>query len=178
MTSDSLLVSEKHSCWYVVHTKPCQEERAVNNLNAWGIGTLAPWLETRRTFGSRQPLFPSYVFASFNADRALHQVNLTRGVSYVVEFGGKPSPVDDDIIDSLRQRIDDCGVAHLEPQLRPGDEVMIQSGPLRSFLGVFQRQLTGRDRVRVLLTTVGFNAQVDVPLCDVTSVTGRERKAA
>lgn len=165
-------------CWYVVRTKPCQEERAVNNLSAWGIRTLVPWLETRRIFGSKQPLFPSYVFALFDADGALHKVNLTRGVSYVVGFGGRPATVDDDIIASLRKRIGDSGVVRLEAQFRAGDEVLIRSGPLKNFMGVFQKQMSGRERVRILLTSVGLNALVDVPVCDVAAANVRDRQVA
>ena len=51
--------------WYVVHTNPKQEERANNNLAAWGIETLHAKLKRRRhneftgvpTYIT-QPLFP------------------------------------------------------------------------------------------------------------------------
>ena len=51
--------------WYVLHTKPKQEERANCNLVAWGVETLHPKLKTRRhneftgvpTYIT-QPLFP------------------------------------------------------------------------------------------------------------------------
>jgi hypothetical protein len=38
------------SCWYVIQTKPKQEDRADLNLRAWKIETFAPTLKERRTF--------------------------------------------------------------------------------------------------------------------------------
>jgi transcriptional antiterminator RfaH len=148
--------------WYVIHTKPCQEERAVENLAAWGVETLAPWLDKRRTFGSKQPLFPSYIFARFDAAQMLYKVNFTRGVSCVVNFGGAPAVVGEDIMAALRSRMNEDGFVRLERTFRPGDAVVIQSGPLRNLVGIFQTKLTGSERVQILLTSVAFKARVEV----------------
>src|SRR5256885_1737905 len=90
------------SRWYVVHTKPRQEERANNNLRAWGVETLNPKLRTRRyneftgaPSTITQPLFPRYIFARFNADKQLAKIWFTRGVHEVVCFGRSPALVDE-----------------------------------------------------------------------------------
>src|SRR5438128_10962889 len=97
--------------WYVIHTKPRQEDRADRNLRAWGVPTLSPMLRCRRSRSDVQPhdriepLFPRYIFARFAAAELLDKVRFTRGVHAVVEFGGDLIPVEDDVIAVLQSRI-------------------------------------------------------------------------
>jgi transcriptional antiterminator RfaH len=149
--------------WYVVHTNPKQEERANNNLRAWGVETLNPRLRTRRcnqftgapSYISR-PLFPRYIFAKFNACEQLPKIWFTRGVHEIVNFGGKPASVDDDIIRLIHDRIDKNGFVQIGDDLKPGDKVVVKAGPLRNFVGIFERDLKEKDRVIVLLTAISY----------------------
>jgi hypothetical protein len=44
--------------------------------------------------------------------------------------------------------------------LAPGDEVIIEEGPLKSLRGVFERETNGADRVRILLKAISFQAHL------------------
>jgi transcriptional antiterminator RfaH len=154
--------------WFVVHTKPKQEERADANLRMWGIETLMPKLRelrpARRSGVVRYwvtPLFPGYLFARFDATHLFDKVKLTRGVHSIVGFGEHATPVDESIIRSVRSRIGEDGFVYMADP-RPGDKVEIIGGPLNSFSGVFERSLGARDRVLILLTTLGLGARVQV----------------
>ena len=155
--------------WYVLHTKPKQEERANCNLVAWGVETLHPKLKTRRhneftgvpTYVT-QPLFPRYLFAKFNAREQLSKILFTRGVHNVVCFGNSPISVSEEIIDLIRARIDQNGVVKTSDDLKPGDRVVISAGPLRNLTGVFERQVKGNDRVMILLTAIGYQGHLEV----------------
>lgn len=155
--------------WYVLHTKPKQEERANSNLAAWGVETLHPKLKTRRhneftgvpTYIT-QPLFPRYLFAKFNAREQLSKILFTRGVHNVVCFGDSPASVSEEIIDVIRDRIDHNGVVKATDDLKPGDRVVISAGPLRNLTGVFEREVKGNDRVMLLLTTIGYQGHIVV----------------
>jgi transcription antitermination factor NusG len=159
--------------WYLVRSKPKQEFRVELNLQAWGVPTLVPKL--RELHASRRsprteyrvaPLFPSYVFARFHAAQQLAKIRLTRGVQGVVGFGEQATAVDDSVIRVIESRIGEDGyVRTVEPQ--PGDVVAIVSGPMRSFEGVFERRLCGRDRVLILLTSLGLGARVNVAKADI-----------
>src|SRR5215207_6175857 len=116
--------------WYVIHTKPMQEERVVSNLHAWGVETLLPKIRELRhnPYSGKpteivKPLFPRYMFARFNADALLHKVSYTRGVQGVVSFSGVPCRVDDHIIELLRARQGADGLIKLGESLSPGDKV-------------------------------------------------------
>jgi transcriptional antiterminator RfaH len=153
--------------WYAIRTKPRQEERAVENLTSWGIATLAPRI--KGTNGRRDShLFPGYIFACFEASRMLHNIHFTRGVAYVVSFGGVPAPISAELIAEIYARIDVNGfVIRNASTLNPGDHVVIKSGFLRNFVGVFERDLSGSERVQILLRTVSYSAHVEIPRSEV-----------
>lgn len=167
------------SHWYGIHVKPKQEGRADANLRRWGLETLSPWLrEPRIACGSHAtqyritPLFPGYIFARFDAEALLAKVRLTRGVHSVLGFGEYATPLDDAIISLLRSRMGaDGSVRVAEPQ--PGDAVQIIDGPLRSLVGVFERELRGQDRVLILLTTIGCQVHVKIDKAFIRKTTIR-----
>lgn len=155
--------------WYVVHTHLKQEERANENLKSWGVETLHAKLKTRRyneftgaPTNLTQPLFPRYLFAKFNAREQLPKIRFTRGVNNVVCFGENPAPVDEDIIDIIRARIDENGFVKENDELKPGDKVVISAGPLRSLIGIFEREIKGSDRISILLTAIEFQGRLVV----------------
>lgn len=161
--------------WYVVQTKPRQEARVEANLHGLGLETLFPKLRERTIPASSRgsldrvgPLFPRYLFARFVAASVLAKVRNTRGVHGVVGFGEYATPVEERVISLVRSRIRDDGFVHpAEPQ--PGDVVQIVDGPLRSLIGIFERELSPRDRVLVLLTTVGSQLRVQLRKAGIRS---------
>ena len=154
--------------WYAIHTKPHQEERASENLAAGGIEILAPRLATRKDNPAWKLLFPGYIFARFCVNQMLQKVQFTRGVAQVVSFGGVPAVIDDEVIACIRARTDDKGVIHSLTDLKRGDMVVIHSGPLKNFAGVFQEEIPARERIRILLTTAAFKAHVEISKYDAS----------
>jgi transcriptional antiterminator RfaH len=161
-----------NSClsWYAIRTKPRQEERAVENLTSWGITTLAPRI--KGTNGRRDShLFPGYIFARFEGPKMLHDIHFTRGVAYVVSFGGVPAPISAELIGEIYARIDENGIViRNTTALNPGDHVIIKSGCLRNFVGVFERDLSGSERIQILLRTVSYSAHVEIPRSEVAKL--------
>lgn len=155
--------SSKSSHWYAVHTKSNQENRAAANLSAWQVQTFTPKLKehSRSSYGDRvvvKPLFSRYIFAHCD-DSLIHKVNGTRGVQNVVSLAGKPVPVDDQVIDLIRSRLDDEGIAQIE-EFTTGDKVQVKSGNLKNLCGIFQQKLKDSDRVKILLSTVNYQSHL------------------
>lgn len=156
--------------WYVIHTHAKQEDRAASNLQAWNVETFNPKLSGRRlrsvnghvTHASK-PLFPHYIFAHFDAKSMLQKVCFTRGVYRVVSFGGVPAAVDESIIEIIKAQMDADGFVRLIDDFKAGDKVMIKSGPLKNFVGVFERQMKHSERVAILLTAVNYQSRAIVP---------------
>jgi transcription elongation factor/antiterminator RfaH len=156
-------------CWYLMQTHPRQEDRANNNLKSIGVETLAPkFKDRRRNFYSGEvtrqvkPLFPNYIFARFIANDLYQKVRYTRGVRQLVSFGDSPTIVDEEIIAMIRSRINEDGFARIDEDLKPGDKVIIKDGPLRTFAGIFEREMNNADRVRILLLAVSYQAHVEI----------------
>ncbi|HXA84767.1 MAG TPA: transcription termination/antitermination NusG family protein [Candidatus Dormibacteraeota bacterium] len=159
--------------WYAIHTKPRQEERAFANLTARGIEVLAPRLPIKNQDSSWKPFFPGYIFAKFSVECMLQKISFTRGVTGVVSFGGVPAMIDDEVIASIKQRTDARGVLVPVSEFKRGDRLLIQAGPLRNFIGVFEEELPASMRIRILLTTVAFSAHVEVSRFDVNRVSAQ-----
>jgi transcriptional antiterminator RfaH len=153
--------------WYAVHTKPRQESLAQTSLEREGIETFFPKLKRKRTIRRVRrwvtgALFPNYLFARFDAERSGRLVKYANGVINIVSFGGKPAVVDDAVIAAIAGHSQDDVITITPPQLKPGDIVEIQEGPLRGLQGVFEREMSDRDRVVVLLEVIAKGARVQV----------------
>lgn len=151
-------------CWYVIQTRPKQEDRADLNLRAWKVETFAPkFKESRRDHSTgrvtyvAQHLFPRYIFARFDVNQLHRKVCFTRGVHSVVSFGGTPCRVDDDIIQLIQSRMGEDGFIRLGEHLTPGDSVIIDKGHLKNFAGILEGKVDARGRVTVLLTAVNYH---------------------
>ena len=157
--------------WYVIHTHPKQEDRADKNLRAWQVETFFPKVEERRFSpyapGNRgfvtKPLFPRYIFARFRVSELFQKVCFTRGVNSVVSFGGGPPiPVDDEIITLIQSQRNEDGLIRAGEAFKPGDKVVINYGPFRELIGIFERETEVAHRVSILLATVSYQGRLIV----------------
>jgi transcriptional antiterminator RfaH len=154
--------------WYAVRTHPKQEERADINLRAWNVETFSPKLKKRRGGGKApggpsyavKSLFPSYIFARFEAGALLRKVCYTRGVHSVVAFGEGPAPIDDAVIGMIRAQEQPDGYVHIGEEFKPGDPVVIKSGPFKSLTAIFEREMSDTERVCVLLKAAQYQNRV------------------
>jgi transcription elongation factor/antiterminator RfaH len=155
--------------WYALQTHSLQEERAAENLGAWGVETFTPKYRERRAnpytgrpvFFTR-PLFPRYMFARFEAGRMLRKVWFTRGVCKVVGFADGPEPVEDEIIELIKSRVDKDGLVQLNEDFKHGDKVIVRDGPFANLEGIFERDIEDGDRVQMLLTAINYQGHVTI----------------
>jgi transcriptional antiterminator RfaH len=153
--------------WFVVNTKPKNEERAAGNLLAGSIEALAPRLMVKRyksgkTTNMIEPMFPGYVFVKFDPIQQYHLVKYTRGVRTIVNFSGKIIPLQEEIIEFIKARLVN-GVATVEPHgFKKGERVEIKEGPFKGFSGIFERDLPGDERVAILLDGVNYYARMEI----------------
>ena len=155
--------------WYAIRTHPKQENRAEQNLSAWGVETFFPRIRDCRfnEFTSEpsyfiKPLFPGYLFARFVLNNLLHKVRFTRGVHGVVCIGNDPAPVDDRVIEIVASQIDEAGFVKIGVDLEPGAKVLIQAGPFKGLTGIFEQEASAADRIKILLDCVSFQARVEI----------------
>lgn len=167
--------------WYAIYTKPRQEERAASNLIAWEIETFAPKLKEcrynpllHRPVQVIKPLFPSYIFARFDAAKILHKVWFTRGVNNVVSSGGHAVVVSDGIISIIRSQISEEGFIRTSEEFAIGDKVRIKDGPLHDFVGIFETKTKASTRVKLLLSAVNYQCRVEIETDLIEKVSSSE----
>ncbi|HOD79598.1 MAG: transcription termination/antitermination NusG family protein [Syntrophorhabdus sp.] len=153
--------------WYVVNTKPRNEDRAAMNLINGGIEVLAPRLRLRKYREGKfvqviEPMFPGYIFVRFHPIDEFRMVKYARGVKTIVHFGGTIVPLQDEMIDFIRARLED-GVASIEkPKIDKGEKILIKDGPFKGFSGIFESELDGKERVAILLEGVHYCAKMEI----------------
>lgn len=152
--------------WFVVQSKPREEERARYFLEEKGLSTYLPHMEIAIARGSRgglvrKPLFPSYVFCMFDPDSSLAYVRWTKGVRKILPESVSPVPVEEGVVEAIRSLEHRDGVIRKQP-LQPLDRVRIVRGPMKDVLGIFEHWTSDQGRVRVLLNFVKYQATVDL----------------
>jgi transcription antitermination factor NusG len=87
----------------------------------------------------------------------------------IVAFDDWPVPLPDEVINLIRHKLDEINAAGGRPMhtFRPGDSVRITGGPLQSMLAIFEGPTTPAERVRVLLTFLGYARSASVPVTDL-----------
>ena len=162
--------------WYLVQSKLHQEDLAGLNLQRFGVETFCPHLQQFKRIRWRWqtvtgPLFPGYLFAKFDLGKQFRSVNYAPGVRKVVTFGNVAASVDEEIINSINARIHD-GCVTLGPLSRSftaGQKLQITEGPFVGLEAVFERELTGSQRIAILLKSVAFQARVIIDKDYVTA---------
>ncbi len=155
--------------WLCVHTRPRKEAGAERYCReVLGIGTYYPRLKRLKTIRRVKrwiigPLFPRYFFCRLNLAQNLRAVQYAPQVVGVVSFGGRPTLVDDAIIEQLQQWAGEAiDIVTVRPGFHPGDLVEIADGPLRGLQAVVLQEMSDRDRVAVLLSALGCQARLIV----------------
>ena len=138
--------------WYVLKTKPRQEDRALENLNRQGFKCFGPKLNVERIVrGKRslrtEPLFPGYVFVqSDELAEKFYKMRSTYGVHSLVRFGDRIPKLPQSWIDTFKGK--DALAETRAPKI--GDQVEINEGPFKGFMAKVIG-LDGESRCFVLL---------------------------
>lgn len=153
--------------WYVIQTKPKKEGEAGSYLSTKGVEIFSPLIETFATRNGRmikglKPLFPSYIFAKFDLEQNYPLVRWARGVKKVLGFGEYPTPVSEEVVEIIKRRTDSNNIVRRTYHFEPNDLIRIKSGPLKELLGIFDRWVSDSDRVRVLLSLIGYQPAVEL----------------
>ncbi len=152
--------------WYVVQSKPREEERALHYLKEKDFDTYLPRMEVVsvrkfKNVKTKKPLFPGYLFCRFDKDENLGHVRWTQGVKKLLPESVSPMFVDDEIVQAIHSLEQEDGVIRQQP-LQKNDQVRIARGPMKDVLGVFDHWSSDQGRVRVLLNFINYQASVEL----------------
>jgi transcriptional antiterminator RfaH len=153
--------------WYVVYVKPNREERARFHLQRKGLDTFFPQLKLsygRRNRRQIVPLFPNYLFAHLRVPDDYNMVRWSPGVNHLVGCNGTPTPLDDTVVEFLRQRSNPDGILPARINLIVGSGVRIVSGPFEGLVGIIENPPDARGRVKVLMQLLSRQVRVEIPV--------------
>ena len=158
--------------WYAIHSRPRQEERALENLQRQGFEAWLPMLTVEKVLRSKlvqvvEPMFSRYLFIRLDTEQTnWSPIRSTLGVSKLVSFGNRPAVVADELIEALQQ------LPEQAPQrlIQPGQQVKIVSGPLRGIEGIYQ-QPDGELRAMVLIELLNKQHRIVTDMQDLRPAT-------
>jgi transcriptional antiterminator NusG len=140
--------------WFAVYTKSRFEQKVEQRLADRSFECFLPrvkvWSRRRdRRLKIDVPAFPGYLFVRTRlwADR-FHELITVPGLVRLVSVSGRPVPVPDEDIDSIRL------LMARQAEVRPhpfvtGDKVMVVSGPLTGARGIVRKIRAQRQRLIV-----------------------------
>jgi transcriptional antiterminator RfaH len=154
--------------WYVIHTKPRQEQRALENLQRQGFQVWLPTIDMEKMRRGKltrvtEPMFSRYLFIQLDKTQSnWSPIRSTLGVSKLVSFGNVPAVVPDALIEVLQQ----ADGSQREYLLKEGDAVQFVSGPLQGLEGILQ-QRDGELRAMVLIELISQPQRVSTAIADL-----------
>jgi transcriptional antiterminator RfaH len=157
--------------WYCLRALPRREHIAALHLqDRTGLDVFAPRVAVRRSSRARavivqiEALFPGYLFARFHFGTHARLVGSTQGITGIVRRGDIAPPVGDEVIAYLRAQVGGPSPLPVSPVFSSGDVVAILAGCFAGEEGRILRFDRGRDRALVLLSLLGRDLAVGVPV--------------
>ena len=155
------------SSWYALYTRPRHEKQVLEDLTKRGIEAFLPTYKVRRRWSDRykvveEPLFKNYLFVNVDYDRRHYETLRPYGAVTFVMFDGKPAPVPDGEIDSIRRLVTSELPYNPHPYLKVGRRVHVRYGPLEGCEGILTRK-KGLTRIvlSIQLLQQSVSAEVD-----------------
>jgi transcriptional antiterminator RfaH len=151
--------------WYLIQTKPRQEARAAEHLQRQLFECYRPLKAAEKKRGSRaaaeEELFPGYLFIRMDQTHDnWYPIRSTRGVARIVTFGGMPVPVQDALIDQIRERL----MAPVpKVQFQEGEAVRITAEGFNDVEAIFLTA-DGDERAVILLNLLQREQKVTLPV--------------
>ena len=154
--------------WYLIHTKPRQENIALENLQQQGFTCYLPLLNVEKIRRGKldvvlEALFPRYLFIQLDtalSSQSWTPIRSTKGVNRLVAFGGQPAKVDEALVSHL-MRAEETQPDRLQKMFAAGDKVQLTHGAFAGLEGIYQ-MADGESRAMVLIEILSKTVRIAV----------------
>lgn len=144
--------------WYVLYTKPRQEKKVADTLNAIGIEAYCPLVTVVKQWSDRKkkvqvPLINSYVFVNI----VEHQREAVFKVSGIVRYLfwlGKPAVVRAIEIEALKKSLEGIVTSFEVSAIQKDTLYKIPEGPFQGFEGIVKK--INATSIQLMLVDLGF----------------------
>jgi len=119
---------------------------------------------------SRRRVFPGYILVQMIMDdESWYVVRNTPGVTGFVGSGAKPSPLTDEDVAKILNRME-AETPRVKVSFRIGETVRIIEGPFADFMAVVDDLFPDRGKVRVLVSFFGRETPVEMDFMQVERI--------
>jgi transcription antitermination factor NusG len=158
------------TAWFAVWTRARHEHRVLDQLQRKDLEAFLPKVARWSRWKDRKkriewPLFPGYCFVKIDARETLPVLKCS-GVVSLVSSNGRPAPIPDVEIESVRTLVESELSYDPCPLVKIGQMVQVVSGPLR---GVVGRLTKKGQHARLVLSVdlIGQGVAVELDAADV-----------
>ena len=146
--------------WYLVKTKPRQENVAIKNLENQEYSTYCPTVKIKK---NNVVLFPGYIFIHLDKKKEnWSPIRSTKGVLNFVRFGLNYAQVPDTVIEFLKanQLVNKEKLINLN-KFKSGEKVQIIDGVFKNCVAIFQSSKAD-ERVILLMNILGQQQAINI----------------
>ena len=155
--------------WFLLTSKPREEQRAFDNLANQGFEVFLPKVaKVKKRQGiksvSLEPLFPNYLFINLDQSEAnFNAIRSTRGVGSFVRFGLKHATLNQNLVEQIRTNIEGSDNKSLDDLLiyQQGEKVQVTQGPFKGLEAIYKTK-DGLERCILLIKMLGQENEVAV----------------
>jgi transcription antitermination factor NusG len=167
--------------WFALTVKHHHEKAVARALDGKGYPEFFPLQQSYHRSGGRVqpvwlPLFPSYIFCSFDPGRRLPILTIP-GVGGIVGIGKTPAPIAGWELERLSALLDSQRLIEPFPFLSTGEEVSIDYGPLRGLTGMVVSS-KGQYRLVVSVSLLQRSVSTEIDRQWVSLLKSADRPAA
>jgi len=161
--------SENQTPWKVIYTASRQEKKVAALLNRFGIVYYLPLVKKLRLWSDRKkwvemPLFNGYVFVKPEPNMRDKVVEIPGVVKYL-KYNGADAQVSDNELKLIQQLIETGYNVEAADRvnLKKGDIVTIQQGPLKGIEAEVLKDADGSEYVLLAFETISQVVRVSLP---------------
>ncbi|WP_394128952.1 transcription/translation regulatory transformer protein RfaH [Shewanella maritima] len=162
--------------WYLLFCKPREELRAKQNLALQGVESYLPMIPQQKKSKSspngklvESPLFPNYLFINFDpTEFSVSRIHSTRGASRIVGCREAMTPISDDLLASIKQRVE-WHTPEETGAISKGDKVTFIEGPFSELDAIFE-QSDSQQRCFVLFNIMGQQKRINVDISSIKAL--------
>jgi transcription antitermination factor NusG len=144
--------------WYVLYTKPRQEKKVADSLNAIGIEAYCPLVTVVKQWSDRKkkvqiPLINSYVFVNIEEQKR-EDVFKVYGIVRYLFWLGKPALVRAIEIEAMQKSLEVIVASFEVSAIQKETIYKIPEGPFQGFEGIVKNM--NATTIQLLLVDLGF----------------------
>ena len=146
--------------WYLIKTKPRQENVAIKNLENQEYSTYCPTVKINNKY---VVLFPGYIFIHLDKMKEnWSPIRSTKGVVNFVRFGLNFAQAPDTVIEFLKanELINKEKFINLN-KFKPGEKVQITDGVFKNCVAIF-KSFKSEERLILLMNLLGQQQTINI----------------